>query len=100
MTRPYLPLPPFSSVHGLEMGEISRGDVSVVEDGSLTWSKALTLVEPHLEEAPFVEFSGDFVMGTDTPSIEHTDPICDEPLDLTPVSSPLLPTTPSFACLS
>jgi len=35
------------------------------------------------------------MMGNDTPSIEHIDPICNEPLDLTPTSSPLLPTTHS-----
>ena len=40
---------------------MSRGDVSVLEDYSLSWSKELTLVEPHLEEAPFVEFCGDVV---------------------------------------
>jgi len=77
------------------MGEISKGDVSILEDDSLNWSKELALVEPYLEKAPFVKFCGDAVMGTDTPSIEHTDPICNEALDLTPVSSPLLPTTPS-----
>jgi len=42
-----------------------------------------------------VEFRGDVVMGTDTPSIEHTDPICNESLNLTRISSPLLPTAPS-----
>ena len=52
------------------------------------------MVKSHLEEAPFVEFGGDLVMGIDTPSIEHIDPICNEPLDLTPTSSPLFPTTP------
>jgi len=61
---------------GLEMGEISRGDVSILEDDLLSWSKELTLVEPHLEEAPFMEFCGDVVIGTNTPSIKHTDPIC------------------------
>ena len=54
------------------------------------------MVEPHLEEAPFTEFCGDVVMGTDTPSIEHIKPICNKPLNLTLVSSPLLPTTPSY----
>jgi len=78
------------------MGEISRGNVSVQEDDSLCLSKEFTLVEPHLKEAPFAEFCGDVVMGTDTYSIEHTDPICNEPLDLTPISSPLLPTSPSY----
>jgi len=73
------------------MGETFRGDVSVLEDASILRSKALTLVEPHLEEAPFVEFCGDVVMGTNTPSIEHTDHIC----KVTPISSPLLPTSPS-----
>ena len=80
---------------GLEMGEISRGDVSVLEDDSLSWSKELTLVEPHLEEASFAKFCGEVVMDTDTPSIEHADPICNEPLHLIPVSSLLLPPTTS-----
>jgi len=47
---------PLAQCIGLKMGEISRGDVSVLEDDSLSCSKELTLVEPHLEEAPFVEF--------------------------------------------
>jgi len=55
----------------------------------------LTLVALHLKKAPFPKFCGDVVMGSDTPSIEHTDIICNEPLGLTPISSPLLPTTPS-----
>jgi len=79
------------------MGETSGGDVSVLEDASLIRSKELTLVEPHLEEAPFVEFCGDLVMGVDTPSIERINPICNEPLDLSPTSSPLPPTTPFLA---
>ena len=74
------------------MGEIFRGDVSVLEDTSLLRSKQLTLVEPHLPEAPLEELCGDLVMGTDTPSIRPTDPIRNEPLDLTPTSSPLLRT--------
>ena len=32
-----------------EMGETSKGDVSILEDVSLLKSKELTLVEPHLE---------------------------------------------------
>jgi len=35
------------------------------------------------------------VMGSTTPSVGLIDPICNEPLDLTPISSPLPPTTPS-----
>ena len=77
------------------MGEISSGDLSVLEDDSLSWSKELTLVEAHFKEAPFAEFCGDVLMGTDTPSIERTDPVCNEPLNLTHISSPLLPTAPS-----
>jgi len=73
------------------MGEISRGNVSVLEDDSLSWSEELTLVEPHLEEAPFVEFYGDVVMGTDTLALSILIPY-NEPLDLNPISSPLLPT--------
>ena len=54
------------------------------------------MVEPYLEEAPFAEFYGDAVMGSNPPSIRPTDPICNEPLDLTPTSFYLLPTTPSY----
>ena len=82
-------------MHRLETGEIIRGDVSVLEDTSLLRSKQLTLVEPHLPEAPLEEVCGDLVMGTDTSSIRPTDPIGNEPLDLTPTSSPLPPTIPS-----
>jgi len=86
---------PLAQCTGLERGEISINDVSVLEDDSLSWSKELTLVEKHLEEVPFAEFSSDVAMDTGTPSIEHTDPICNKPLDLPPVPSPLLPTVPS-----
>jgi len=57
------------------MGETSRGDVSVLKDASLLRLKKPTLVMPHLEEAPFVEFCGEVVMGSDAPGIEHNDPI-------------------------
>jgi len=77
------------------MGDTSRGDVSVLEDASLLRSKEHALVEPHLEETPFVEFCGNIVMGSDTPSIRHTDPICFELFASTPISSHLLSTTPS-----
>jgi len=80
---------------GLDMGEISKSDVSILEDDSLRLSKGLTLIKPHLEEPPFVEFCGDVVMDTNTHNIKDTDPICNEPLDLTPILSPLLPMTPS-----
>jgi len=72
------------------------GDVSVLEDASLVRSKELTLVVPHLKEAPFVEFCDDILMGSDTPSIEHIDHICYKLFDSTPISSPLPPTTPSY----
>ena len=78
------------------MGEISKVEASVLEDDSLSWSKELTLVMPHLEEAPFTEFCGDVVLGGDTPSIEHTDPICYELFDLTPISFPFPPSTLSY----
>ena len=77
------------------MGQTSRGDVSVLEDTSLLRLKELTLVAPHLEEALFVEFCGDLVMGRDAPSIEHADPSCSELFNSTSTSSLLLPTTPS-----
>jgi len=54
------------------------------------------LVEPCLEEAPFEEFCDDIVMASDTSSIGHTIHICTEPLDSTPISSILLPTTPFY----
>ena len=53
------------------------------------------MIEPHLEEAPFVEFCGDIVIDNGAPSIGHTDPICSELFESTPTSSPLLSTTPS-----
>jgi len=80
---------------GLEMGETSRRDSNVIKDVSLLRSREVTLVVPHLKEAPFVEFDGDLVLNSDTPSIEHIDPICSELLDSTPISSPLPPTTSS-----
>ena len=49
------------------------------------------MVEPHLEE-----LCGDHVMVRDAANIAHTDPICTEPLDSMPISSPLLPMTPSY----
>ena len=76
------------------MGETSRGDGSVLENASLVCAKALVLVVPHLEDAPFVEFYGDLVMGTDTLSTGSTDPIGNESLDLTPASSLLPPPIP------
>jgi len=44
---------------GLEIGEISRGDGSVIEDDSLTPLEEFTLVEPYLEQTPLEEFHGD-----------------------------------------
>jgi len=63
------------------MGGNSSCDVSVLEDASLLRSQELTLDKLHLEEAPFVEFCGDFVMGSNTPTIWHTNPICSELFD-------------------
>ena len=85
---------PLAQCTGLEIGETSRGDGSVLEDASRLTSKELALVVPHLQEAPFVEFDGDLALNNDTPSIEHLDPICSELFDSTPTSSPLLSTTP------
>jgi len=53
------------------------------------------LVGPYLEEAPFEELCDDSLVVGAAPSIEHIDPICAAPLDLTPISSPILPTMPS-----
>ena len=50
------------------------------------------MVAPHLQEAPFAEFCGDVVMGGDTTSIEHTNPIGSELFDSTPILSVLFPT--------
>jgi len=81
---------------GLEMGETSRGGTRILEDASLFRAKELTLAAAHLEEAPFMEFYGDVVMGSVAPSIALIDLIYTEPFDLTPTSSPLPPSTPSF----
>ena len=53
------------------------------------------MVEPYLEEASFEELCDDSLVVGAAPSIDHINPICSEPLDLTPISSPLLPTTSS-----
>ena len=37
------------------MGDISRGDASVLDNASLLRSKDLTLIEPYLKEAAFEE---------------------------------------------
>ena len=58
------------------------------------------MVEPHLEQAPFVEFDGDIVLGSDTPRIVHIIPIYFELFVSTSISSPLLPTAPLISCLS
>jgi len=71
------------------------GDVSVLKDASLVWLVKPLLVKPCLEEAPFEELYGDIVLCSTTPSIRLIDPIYNEALDLTPISCPLPPTTPS-----
>jgi len=86
---------PLAQCMGLEIGEISGGGVSVLWDDSLSWPKEPTLVSPYLEEAAFKELCVDIMIGSTTPGIGLIDPICNEPLDLTPASSSLLPTTPS-----
>jgi len=43
-----------------------------------------------------MDFCGDIVMGSDTPSVEHINPICYEIFDTTPVSFPFSFTTPSY----
>ena len=50
----------------------------------------ISLLEPSFEEL----YSNDLRVRA-APSIEHIDSICTESLDLAPVSSPLLSTTPS-----
>jgi len=86
---------PLAQCTMLEMDETSCGDVDVLEDASLVRLKEHELVEPCLKEPPFEELCSDVVMGSDTPSIKHTDPIFSELVNLTLTSSPLLPTTPS-----
>ena len=49
------------------------------------------MVKPYLEE-----FCGDVMMDGVAPSIGYADPISTKPLDSTPISSPLLSTTPSY----
>jgi len=87
--------PPFSSVMELEIGEISRGDASALEDASLILSEEPVLVEPCLEKAPFKELCGEIVMGSASSSIGLIDSICTGQLDLTTTSSLLLSTTSS-----
>ena len=77
------------------MGETSRGDASSVEDVLPSWSGGLILVEPYLEETPFEELCDDSLVVGTAPGIDRIGPICTEPLDLTPISSPLLSNTPS-----
>ena len=86
---------PLAQCIGLEMGVISKGDASVMKGDSLGWSEKFILVEPCLEEAHFQEFCSDNVMGNAAPSIGLIHSICSESLDLAPILSPLLPTTPS-----
>ena len=52
------------------MGEIHGRDASVLEDRS----KELTMVASYVEEAPFEQFCGDIVMGSETPSIGISNP--------------------------
>jgi len=77
------------------MGESSEGDASFVKDDLLDCSEEPTLIEPLLKETPFNELYGDGVVVAAIPSIEHIDPIRTESLDLAPISSFFLPTTPS-----
>jgi len=79
-----LPFPlPLTQCMELEMGRHSRGDVSVIEDGSLDQLIKLCLVEPYLEETPFEEFCGDVVVGSAVRSIGLIDSICIVLFDLT-----------------
>ena len=54
------------------------------------------MVESYLKEAPFEELCDDSLVVGAAPSINHIDLICTEPLDLTLISSPLLPTRPPY----
>ena len=97
----FLPSPlPLAQYTGLEIGEISRGDGSVLEDASLLGSKKLILGVPHLEEASVMECDDDVVWDDHTHSIARIDPIYPELFHSTPISSLVLAPTPSIACLS
>jgi len=74
------------------MGELSRGDPSVIDDDLLAWSKEVTSIKPLLEEAPFEELCGDNVTAA-APSFEHIELTSIESLDMMPILSPLLLTT-------
>jgi len=90
--------PALAQCTGLEMGEIFRGDTSVLEDASLVWLEEPVLVEPYLEEAPFKDLCGDIVMGSATPNIGLIDSICTKLLDLTPLL-PLYFPPPPLMCM-
>ena len=66
------------------------GDASYVKDDSLDWLDDIALLEPSSKEY----YSHD-VRASASPSIKHTNQIHTELLDLVPISSPFLPTTPS-----
>ena len=71
-------------------------DANFVKDELLNWSEDYTLIEPFLKEASFEESYGDSVVVGAIPNIEHIEPICIKSLDLAPISSSLLPITPSL----
>jgi len=54
------------------------------------------LSELYLEDAPSEKLRGDGVTVYNATNFKHIDLICVKPLDLTPTSSALLPTTPSY----
>jgi len=60
---------PLAQCIRLEMGELCRGDISVIKNESLVRLKGMTLVEPFLKEAPFKELCGDVVLGSAAPHI-------------------------------
>ena len=53
------------------------------------------MLKSSFEETPIEESCGDSVVVGVNPTVEHVNPICTESLTLIPISSPLLPTTPS-----
>ena len=62
---------PLAKCTRLAMGESFRDDVSVLKDDLLTWSKEPTLLESHLEEAPFEELCDDHERVGASPSFEY-----------------------------
>ena len=84
-------------MHGVTDGRDFKEGTNFVEDDSLVRSKDLTLMEPFVKEAPFVELCGDREMVRVASSFKHMDLTYIESLGLTPISSLLLHNIPSHS---